>query len=194
MVHQLHCISSMKRGYLGLLVVTGCMGQLDSGPMGPGPTAEQPDAGTQPTPQTPDAAPTVTPKQLLEQWSGCLSLANFQTAQMATAWGNLTAGNQLCRNCHGTGGYSFIASNDATLYFTTMTERAEYLSKYFSVQNGDVIINTVSFQSAGAGVVWPSHPSFDPTTNAGMTALKKLYDDTKARKLANTCDPSRLKD
>lgn len=122
-----------------------------------------------------------------------MTLASFQTAAMAQAWGNLTASNnQLCRNCHGDGGFSFIATVDEPLFFSTMSEHSAYLVKFFSVQGSDVIVNTGSFQKAG--VTLPSHPRFDPENNAGMTALKKLYDDTAARKTAGTCDPPRLKD
>jgi len=184
----------MNTWRLGLLVViSGCMGQLDTGSGGGGPVGTQPDASTEPTPPTPDAPPAVTPRQVLEQWSGCLSIGNFQTANMAQAWGNLTASNgQLCRNCHGDGGYSFITTLDETVFFSTMSGYSTYLVKFFSVQGSDIIVNTGSFKNAG--VTLPSHPRFDPANNAGMTALKKLYDDTKARKAANTCDPSRLKD
>lgn len=181
----------MNTLHIGLLaILTGCVGQLDTS--APGPVATQPDASITTPPTTPDAPPSVTPKQVLEQWSGCMTLTNFQSANMAQAWGNLAAGSQLCRNCHGTGGYSFVATADEPLFFATMSEHSGYLVKFFTVQGNDVMINTASFQRAG--VMLPSHPRFDPENNAGIIALKKFYDTTKARKTANTCDASRLKD
>jgi hypothetical protein len=43
-----------------------------------------------------------------------------------------------------------------------------------------------------AGVTLPDHPRFNPTTNAGMTALTEFYDLTVERQTAGTCDPPRL--
>lgn len=178
---------------VGLLILTGCMGQIDSGQGGTVEPGTQPDAAVTTTPPTPDAPPALTPKQVLEQWSGCMTLTDFQTANMTEAWSTLTASNnQLCRNCHGEGGYSFITSPDETLFFTTITEHSFYLLKFFSVQGADVVVNTGSFQNAA--VTLTSHPRFDPTNNAGVIALKTFYDATLARKTANTCDPPRLKD
>lgn len=186
-------MSIWRTGFLILL--TGCMGQIDSGQEGPGPMNEpgtQPDAGVS-TPPTPDAPPPLTAKQVMEQWSGCMTLADFQAANMADAWADLAASNgQLCRNCHADGGFSFIASPDENLFFTTISEHSFYLVKFFSVQGADVVINTGSFQNAATTLA--SHPRFNPTENAGMIALKAFYDATLARKTAGTCDPPRLKD
>jgi len=187
-------MSIWRTGFLILL--TGCMGQIDSGQGGPGGMNDnpgtEPDAGVT-TPPMPDAPAPLTPKQVLEQWSGCMTLTDFQTANMAEAWSELSASNnQLCRNCHADGGFSFIASPDENLFFTIMSEHSFYLVKFFSVQGEDVIINTVSFQNAA--VTLASHPRFNSAENAGMIALKQFYDATLARKTAGTCDPPRLKD
>ena len=178
-----------------LVAITGCMGQLDPGPggTGGGPSGTQLDASVTETPPTPDAPPALTPMQVLAQWSGCMSLTDFQTANMAEAWGNMAASNnQLCRNCHGDGGFSFIASLDENFFFTTMSEHSSYMVKFFSLQGTDVIVNTGSVQNAGVTLV--GHPRFDPVNNPGMLALKTFYDATKARQVANTCDPARMKD
>lgn len=179
-----------------LVLVGACTGQLDTGtgPGGPtGPSGTEPDAGTTPTPTTPDAPPTATPLEILGQWSGCITLQNFQAANMAQAWGTMAASNnQLCRNCHGVGDFGFIATNDENLFYTTMTEHSAYLVKFFSLQGSDVVVNTGSVANAATTLV--GHPKFDPVNNPGMLALQKLYTDTKALKDANTCEPSRLKD
>ena len=40
-------------------------------------------------------------ERVLSQFAGCMSLTNFQTANMANSWGNMTAtNNQQCENCH----------------------------------------------------------------------------------------------
>jgi len=139
--------------------------------------------------------PPTDPKTYLKDWSGCMSLANFQTAKMASAWGNLAAtNNQRCANCHGSGAEGFIATTDEAVFFKMVTEQSAYMLKYFSVdtQNMKVVINTGSLKNAGETIT--GHPRFDATTNAGMTALQTFYDATMARKAAGTCDPSRLVD
>ena len=121
-----------------------------------------------------------------------MSLANFATARMAATWGTMAANTgQACHDCHGNGESGMIITPTEALYFKTITEQKSYLLKYFSVDSvaGKVIINMTSFTHANTVA---GHPGFNPTTNAGMTALKTFYDATIARKLANTCDPSRL--
>ena len=122
-----------------------------------------------------------------------MSLPNFQTANMAQAWGTMAAADgQQCSNCHGSGAFGMIVTTDEAVFFKTTTEQTFYLLKFFSVDTaaGKVIVNTASFKNAG--VTLATHPRFDPTSNAGVTALKKFYDATAARKAANGCDPPRL--
>lgn len=139
--------------------------------------------------------PPIDPVAKLREWSGCMSIDNFNTAQMALRWGGLAAQNQQqCRNCHGGGAFAFMSGNgqaQAQIFFDTITTQKDLLLKYFTVDAmGQVIINNASFQNAG--VVLESHPKFDPMTNLGMTALIEFYDLTKARQTAATCDPPRL--
>lgn len=144
--------------------------------------------------QTP-VTPPVDPKTYLQEWSGCMSLANFQTAKMAQAWGNMAAtSNQRCANCHGNGAEGFIATTDEALFFKTVSEQSGYMLKYFSVdtQNMKIVINTGSLKNAAEVIV--GHPRFNSTSNPGVTALQLFYDATMARKMAGTCDPPRLVD
>ena len=136
----------------------------------------------------------IDPIEVLKKWSGCMSIANFQTAQMAAKWGSLgTQTNQTCQNCHQAGLYVFIATTNETTFFDMITKHKDYLLKYFTVDGtGKVIINESSMTNAGVTI--PSHPRFNPTVNQGMTALKTFYDSTMARQTANTCDPVRLVD
>jgi len=140
----------------------------------------------------PSQPPPVDPIQKLREWSGCMSLENFEAANMAQAWGTLTASQQLCSNCHGTGAFAFMTGNgNAELFFNTITTQRDLLLKYFTVDaTGQIVINTAAFQNAG--VTLQGHPRFNPTMNAGMTALGEFYDLTLARQAANTCDPPRL--
>ncbi len=136
--------------------------------------------------------PVVDPLEVLKKWSGCMTLANFQTAQMAPKWGALSASNgQKCQNCHQAGLYVFIATTNETSFFSTISKQKDYLLKYFTVDGaGKVIINTSSFTNAG--VTLATHPHFDPLINAGMTALKTFYDSTLLLSNAGTCAPPTL--
>ena len=132
------------------------------------------------------------PKIALREWSGCMSLTNFTTAKMPTAWGGLAAANgQKCVNCH-LNGLGILINADANIFFNSMSQQSYFMLKFFTVDNtGKVIMNTGSFTNAST---MAGHPTFNPTTNAGMTALKDFYDLTLARKTAGTCDPARLMD
>jgi hypothetical protein len=139
--------------------------------------------------------PPFDPKAVLAEWSGCMSQANFNTANMTATWSAFAAKNQQkCLNCHQGGIAGFLISTNATQYFTSLTTTTAYLLKYFSVSNVDkkTVINTGSFESANK---IQGHPEIDLTpTLPPWVALKKLYDLTAERKTANQCDPSRLKD
>ena len=141
--------------------------------------------------------PAEDPKEVLKKFSGCLTIADFNTAQMAQRWGALAADNaQKCLNCHQGGTAGFIVSTNADLFFKVMTENSAYMLKYFTVDSNvtpmKVVINTGSMTSAGVTLV--GHPRFNPTTNAGMTALKSFYDLAMAKQAAGTCTAPLIKD
>ena len=148
---------------------------------GPGPGSNQP--------------PPFDPKAVLAEWSGCMSQDLFNASNMTATWSAFAAKNlQKCLNCHGGGIAGFLINTNATQYFTSLSTTTAYLLKYFSVSNVDkkVVINTGSYESANK---IQGHPEIDLTqTLPPWVALKKLYDTTAARKAANQCDPSRLKD
>jgi cytochrome c553 len=138
--------------------------------------------------------PPFDPKALLKVWSGCMSQENFNAAGMTAAWSGLAASNlQKCINCHNGAVGGFLIINNATQYFTALSTSTSTLLKYFTVNTADkkVVVNTGSFVAAN---MISGHPAFNPTTNAGMTALLKFYDSTLLRQTAGTCDPSRLTD
>ncbi|MBA3818033.1 MAG: hypothetical protein H0X17_04030 [Deltaproteobacteria bacterium] len=141
--------------------------------------------------------PPVDPKELLKTFSGCLTLADFTTAKMAPAWSNLAASNnQKCVNCHQGGGDGFIVNANAEVFFKAISEQSGYMLKYFTVDTNvmpaKVIINTGSMSNAGLTIA--GHPRFNPTTNAGMTALGNFYDLAAAKLAAGGCGPATLVD
>ena len=133
-------------------------------------------------------------KGALKEWSGCLSQANFDAAGMAPAWSTLAGDNlQKCLNCHNGGVAGFYISGNSQQFFNAISTQSAFLLKYFTVNAAErkIVIATGAFQSANNIQL---HPTFPVETNAGMVALKKLYESTAARKAANQCDQPRLVD
>jgi hypothetical protein len=160
------------------LLLAGCVGTLTEGNGGGGggdDTNLQPDAGT----PSPDAQ-IVDLKAILSQWSGCMTLANFQAANMAQAWSTLiTNDGKQCLNCHDQGEYNFIASDDENAFFAGVSQHSYFMLKYFAVDTATmkVVVSTASFASANAKV---GHPKFNYSMNAGITALTAFHASTAA--------------
>jgi hypothetical protein len=137
-------------------------------------------------------------KAALKTFSGCVKLADFTASGMTAGWANLAGDNQAkCLNCHLGGVAGFLISNNNQQFFDGMTSYTGFFQKYFTVDGTakTVVVNKGSFIAANM-IVTPTgnHPTFPVETNAGMVALKKLYDLAKAHQTAGTCDPARLKD
>lgn len=131
------------------------------------------------------------------EFVACMTLADFQAANMATAWASTRAlNNQECAHCHSTGDEGFIASPDSGGVFTALTTNPALLMMYFSVDltagaaPAKMIINQHSQRGVAQGEdPHREHPRYNPTSNQGMTALTQLYYATMARKAAGTCNP-----
>lgn len=152
------------------------------------PGGQDPDPGA-PAGETPAAATL----RVTKEWSGCMTLANFTAANMK-AWANVRADNSACQTCHAGGAYGHIAVNEDVPFFNTISTNKYYLAQYFSVDlaggpaAAKMAINTRAFQNVGQGIApHQAHPRFNPTNNAGMTALQNFYDRTMALKTAGTC-------
>ncbi|HEY5924320.1 MAG TPA: hypothetical protein VIV11_21735 [Kofleriaceae bacterium] len=163
-------------------VLAGCIGGITE--VGGG--GDQPDAGT----RGPDAT-TIDLKAVFRQWSGCMTLTNFQTANMATAWSQLTTSdNKQCQNCHDQGQYNFIATDDEAAFFAGITQHSSLMAMYFRVDAATmkVEINTASFASANAKT---GHPRFNTMSNIGMTALTTFHTATAAN---TACEAPKMLD
>jgi len=154
------------------LSLAGCLGGIDDlgggGSGGPDGGMRQPDAKA------------IDTKAIFRQWSGCMTLANFQAANMTAAWSTLvTNDGKQCMNCHDQGEYNFIASDDETAYFAGLSQHSYFIAMYFSVdpQTEKVIVNTSSFKGANSTV---GHPRFNPDMNQGITALTTFFTSTAA--------------
>jgi hypothetical protein len=156
---------------LCLLVLAGCLPPIEVA------TDTSADASIAPLP---DAADPNAARRLFETWSGCMTLANFQTAGMATAWGSL-AGNdgRVCSNCHDSGAFGFIATRDEEALFSALSKHSSLLAMYFraDLTSKTVVVNTYAFVNADRK---PGHPRFNAEDNAGMTALRTFHSATVA--------------
>jgi hypothetical protein len=136
----------------------------------------------------------------MSQFAGCMTIENFNAANMANAWGNLNAqNNQQCENCHVNGGEGFIASRLAEPFFATISTKKMFWLQYFTVKldegpaNAKVIINTVSFQGVANGEdPHREHPRFNATNNNGMNALNQFYNTTMTAVQGGLCQPKPL--
>lgn len=128
-------------------------------------------------------------ERVLSAFAGCMQYTDFQTANMANAWGNLTAqNNQQCENCHATGGEGFIASRNSQFMYDVVSTKKYFFLQYFTVDltqgamAAKVVINQASFIGVSNGTdPHREHPRFNATQNQGMTALTQFYNATMAR-------------
>jgi mono/diheme cytochrome c family protein len=152
--------------------------------------------------------------RVLNNWSACMSLTNFNTANMAQAWGQMQTNNgERCAACHSTGGYGFMATGIAETkaggppgLFTTMATNQYYLVMYYSVDlsdttrdatgklmNAKMKLNEDSFKGVAQNIApHVQHPSFNYTNSQGINALKTFYTSTAAAVAAGNCGTTKL--
>lgn len=167
------------------LGLTGCIPAVDQNGGGGGGT---PDASV----PSPDSGPTIDTTALVNEWTRCMKIEDFDRANMASGWGTLAAANgQQCQNCHQGGGWSFLANQDHTIMFDGLKTNRDYLLKYFTIDvpNRKVVINQAVMDGVSKGQApHQTHPQFDSANNAGATALKLWYDFTRLNLLNNACN------
>lgn len=152
--------------------------------------------------------------RVLKEWSACMTLANFNAANMATAWGNMQTNNgERCATCHSTGGYGFMATGIAETtaggppgLFTTMATNQYFLVLYYSVDlsdttrdasgkliNAKMKVNSEGFRGVAQNIApHVQHPSFNFQNSPGITALQTFYTSTAAAVAAGNCGPTKL--
>jgi hypothetical protein len=141
--------------------------------------------------------------RLLDEWTGCMELARFETADMRQV-GNTGSDEGNCQQCHVLGEQQFVASNQSNPYFFPyVTEDKYYLLQYFAVDfsqglpNAKIVINERAF--IGVAERLPphqAHPEFNAQDIIGPNApLTNFYNTTMQAKLAapqGICGPSKL--
>jgi hypothetical protein len=139
-------------------------------------------------------------ERVLAEFAGCMTLTEFQAANMAEEWGDMNAqNNQQCENCHATGGEGFVASQNEAFMWNVFSNRKYYFLQYLTVDllggpaAAKVIMNETSFRGvATAQAPHQEHPTFNAGLNSqGMVALKNFYDSVMAKKTAGTCGAPR---
>jgi hypothetical protein len=156
--------------------------------------------GTEPPP---GGGGSVTPgelsRQLIAEWSGCMSLQIWNEEDVADSWANKGSGEGPCIRCHVNGQASFIATDDSERMFNVIVTNKYFMLSYFSadvtdLSAGQMVINYDNFVRVGNGE-YPhtQHPGFNPDGEA-MERLTAFYNRTMERKLAGTCDPPRIVD
>lgn len=149
--------------------------------------------------------------RLMNEWSACMNITDFNSANMAQEWGQMQANNgSRCESCHATGGYGMIVTQVAESdpaggppgLFTTIATNKYYMIQYFSVdltqpgadgKMGKIIINKTSFEGvANRQPPHTEHPTFNADNNRGMTALQSFYDLTAAKVAAGGCGMTKL--
>jgi hypothetical protein len=131
-------------------------------------------------------------RDLMREWSGCMTLEDLQASNLANATGNAYAddGGQ-CKTCHNLGEYDFVASPVVETMFQKITTDRTWLGQYFAVDstNTKVEVNEPNFQEVGNALppLHNTHPEFDPYLGPGMLALRDFHTRTLVRFNAKTC-------
>jgi cytochrome c553 len=155
--------------------------------------AAQLDTGGTPTP--PDESPGAISARLVSDWSGCLSVTDFEELQFGEMWGNKGSDEGNCEQCHTTGNYGFVATDDNSTMYEKLsgmiTNSATDMFGYFTVDvpNEMMVINMPRFEMVATGQgIHINHPRFDYSPNdPAMQVLQELYNRTAARQAAGAC-------
>jgi len=181
---------------LGSLGACALSSEQEGPPADPG---DFPDPDPDPDIETPPLTPAQEARALLAEWSGCMSLASFTSAEMASTWSQIVAADgSRCTRCHTEATPSFPVSSNPEAFFQVISEHTLPMLLFFTVdlttRPGKVIMSPSRFEAVGTGTPPNAlHPRFT-VAGAPTTALTSFYNATVARKAANACDPPRLKD
>jgi hypothetical protein len=134
-------------------------------------------------------------RDLIREWSGCMTLDDFQASNMAQATGNEETNQGRCKTCHALGEYDHVASDQQAAFFQMLTTDRTWLGQYFAVDamNTTVLVNQVNFDEVGNGLApHTTHPRFDAQNGQGRVALRDFHARTLVHFNAKTCAPPRF--
>jgi len=130
------------------------------------------------------------PGDPLAEWSGCMTLDNWNAAGMGD-WAQKTAeGGTVCSSCHGAGLKQFDTNTDSDTMFARNRYEV-FITGFFTVTNGKVVpaYDKITTKSNGDN----NHPTFQSGTgDPYYQKLQNFYDLTMAAKNAGTCGPAQF--
>jgi hypothetical protein len=158
---------------------------------------EKTERATGNPPPTGTPSPGQISKQLISEWSGCMTLADWDADGVAVAFADMGTNQGPCVQCHNTGQASFIASRDSTLMFNTVSGNKYFMIAFFTpnvtdVANAKMEVNKSLYERVGTGVYpYNEHPRFN-VNNQAFTKLQSFYTKTMAKKAAGTCGTPKI--
>ncbi len=120
----------------------------------------------------------------LAEFSGCMTLANFEASNMADEWANKNAqGQGDCDACHNLGADGFMASNQDARMFSYIsgeaTKSAQFMPSYFTLDatGTSVVINRARLERVGSQLSPnENHGAFDLDPNEdAVLALETFF-------------------
>ena len=152
--------------------------------------AREGDNGQSPTPGRVDT------RSLLAEWSGCMTKANWDQAQMGN-WANKGTNNGACSNCHNEGQFWInINPNNDTMF--EMNKYELFIPGFFAAKlnpdgTGEIVPAFAKLVRMGQGNPGGSlHPVYNTDVNNDryFQYLQNFVDLTKAAKQAGQCGPA----
>jgi hypothetical protein len=134
-------------------------------------------------------------RDLIREWSGCMTLGDFQLSNMAQATGNEETNQGRCKTCHALGEYDHVASDQEAKFFEWITTERTYLGQYFTIDaaNTGVVVNQINFDEVGNALPpHTEHPRFDAQNGQGRVALRDFHARTLVRFNEKTCGAARF--
>jgi hypothetical protein len=129
------------------------------------------------------------------RWMKCMTLADFQAANMTSAWNNIRAENNTrCAACHETGGEGFVVSLSDQRFFDVVSKEKFYALQFFTfdqmITPFKVVANELAMTAVSTGQdPHREHPRFNPA--GGLAASRDFAARTQARfdAAAGNCQP-----
>lgn len=139
-------------------------------------------------------------RTLLAEWSGCMTLENWEASEMGT-WDNKGTNNGQCANCHNEGQF-WININPTSEIMFEMNRYELFITGFFAPKmnpdgTGEVVPAYDKLVRVGQGNQGGSlHPTFntDIENDVYFQRLTEFYNLTKALKDAGQCGPSGFPD
>lgn len=168
-----------------VVAAAGCTGEMvvdravDPDPGGP-------DGGGSPADGAPAGA-----RAVLAEWSGCMTLASWQTSGMSSWAQKVTEGATVCSSCHGDGLARVYASTDDQAMFE-MNRYEVFITGFFTLASDGALevvpaYDKLAAVAGGAG----DHPTFlTGESDPAYQALASFHQLTRAARDAGTCGPA----